>query len=113
MATLAVTEVSRSGVDIVGAAASSGGDEWPNTGREFVLVKNGGGSPITLTLDIKVLVDDDLAVTDPTVSISAGATEMVGPFPPGIYNDAATGRAKVTYSGVSSVTIKVVSLAAA
>lgn len=110
MATLTVSNVSISGLDIVGVAAAAGGDEWANTGREYILIKNGGGSPITATLDIKATVDD-LAVTDPTVSVAAGATMIVGPFPPGIYNDATTGRAKVTYSAVTSVTVKAISLA--
>lgn len=108
MATLTVSAaVSITGVDIAGAAAASGGDEWANTGREYILIKNGGGSPITATLDIKATVDD-LAVTDPTVSVAAGATMIIGPFPPGEFNDSTTGRAKVTYSGVSSVTIKAI-----
>jgi len=110
MATLTVATISRSGVDVSGAAASSGGDEFPNTGREFLKITNGGGSPITVTLDIKTVVDDDLSVTDPTVSISNGVTKVIGPFPPGIYNDPDTGRAKVTYSSVTSVTVKALKL---
>ena len=105
MATLTVTTVTRAGVDVAGVAADALGDEWPNTGQEFIEIKNGGGAGITATLDIKSTVDG-AAVTDPTVSIGAGATKIIGPFPTGIYNDSSTGRAKVTYSGVTSVTIK-------
>lgn len=110
MATLTVSNVSISGLNIAGTAAAAGGDEWANTGREYIAIKNGGGSPITATLDVKATVDD-LTVTDPTVSIGAGETHVIGPFPPGTYNDSTTGRAKVTYSGVSSVTIKAFRLA--
>ncbi len=107
MATLTVATVTRAGVDVVGAAATvTVGDEWANTGYEFLEVKNGSGAPITVTLDIKT-APDGLAVTDPTVSVGAGVTKIIGPFPPGIYNDETTGRAKATCSSVTSVTVKV------
>jgi hypothetical protein len=104
MATLTVQSTSRSGLDAAGSAADALGDEWPNTGVEMVLIKNGGGSGITVTLDIKSTVDG-AAVTDPTVSIGAGVTKLIGPFPPPYYNDSTTNRAKVSYSGVTSVTV--------
>lgn len=107
MATLTVTTIDRSGADVVGASADNAGDEWANTGSEFVLVKNGSGSPITVTLDIKATLDG-AAVTDPTVSVGAGVTKMIGPFPIGIYNDSGTGRARIAYSAVTSVTTKVI-----
>lgn len=106
MATLTVATVSRAGVDAAGVAADVAGDEWTNTGQEFVEVFNGGGSPITVTLDVQATLDG-AAVTDPTVSVPAGARRMIGPFPTGIYNNTSTGRARVAYSGVTSVTTKV------
>lgn len=112
MATLTVANVTRAGVDMAGVAADVAGDEWTNTGQEFIEIKNGGASPITATLDIKSTVDGAV-VTDPTVSVAAGATKMIGPFPSAYYTDATTGRAKVTYSAVTSVTIKVVKLTTA
>jgi len=91
-------------VDVVGVAADSLGDEWPNSGLEFIEVFNGGGGSINVTLDIRPTLDG-AAVVDPVIAIPAAGRRIIGPFPPGIYNDA-TGRAKVTYSGVASVTIK-------
>lgn len=107
MATLTVTTVTRAGHDVAGVAATAGagGDEFANTGQEFLEVKNGSGAPITVTLDIKSTVDG-AAVTDPTVTVAAGVTKIIGPFPPSIYNDSGTGRAKVTYSDVTTVTVK-------
>lgn len=107
MATLTVTAVSRAGVAAapVAATAGAGGDEFENDGRTLVEVVNGGGAPITVTLDIKSTVDGG-AVTDPTVSVAAGARKRIGPFPTGVYNDTTTGRAKVTFSGVTSVTVE-------
>lgn len=105
MAVLTVTPVTRAGVDVAGVAADVAGDEWANTGKEIVEVKNGSGVSITVTLDVKATLDGN-AVTDPTVTITAGQTKAIGPFPRGVFNDA-NDRAKITYSAVTSVTTKV------
>lgn len=114
MATLTVTEITRAGVDVVGVAPTAvTGDEWLNTGRELIEIKNGSGAPITVTLDIKGTIDagaGGLAITDRSVTIAAGVTKAMGPFPPGIYNDSATGRAKAICSAVVTVTIKALKL---
>jgi hypothetical protein len=110
MATLTVTDISRAGVSVAGATpTATTGDEWLNTGREFIEIKNGSGGDITVTLDIKGTVDG-LTITDRTVSVAAGATKAIGPFPVGMYNDSNTGRAKATCSAVSSITIKALKL---
>ena len=109
MAILTTTVLSRAGVDLTGVASDAAGDEWANSGDDYVVIFNGGGAPVTVTLDIQKTVDGT-AVTDPTVVVAAGARTMIGPFPPGIYNNPANGRAKVTYSGVTSLTTKVLSL---
>ena len=106
MATLTVVDIARTGVDVAGVTPGGSGDEFANDGKTFVEVKNGSGSPITVTLDIKQTVDG-AAVTDPTVTVADGITKAIGPFITGIYNDSSTGRAKVTCSATSSVTIKV------
>lgn len=109
MATLTVVDIARTGVDVAGVTPGGSGDEWANTGKEFIEVKNGSGSSITVTLDIKSTVDS-AAVTDPTVSIAAGITKAIGPFPTGIYNDSSTGRAKATCSATTDITIKALKL---
>lgn len=107
MALLTATTVARTGVDPVPVtAADAAGDEWVNTGQEFLLVKNASGGSINVTLDIKATVDS-AAVTDPVVAVANGATKIIGPFPKGIYNDSVTNRAKATCSAVSSVTVLV------
>lgn len=112
MATLTVQTTARTGLDVAGASADAAGDEWANTGEQVVLIKNGSGSGITVTLDFKA-TPDGAVVTDPTVSIGAGATKVIGPFSPAYYNDSTTGRAKVTCSAVTSVTIIVFKLGSA
>jgi hypothetical protein len=110
-ATLAVTTMSRSGFDmetVAVAADAAKSDKWLNTGAEFVAVKNGGGSPITLTLTFGAgAVVDGVTPTSKTVSVTNGHTFLVGPFPPGLYNDA-NGYMIVSYSAVTSVTVAVV-----
>jgi hypothetical protein len=108
MALLTATAITRAGVDTAGVAADVAGDTFANNGREYAIVKNGSASPITVTLDAQVQVDGQ-AVVDRTVTINAGIEKIIGPFPTGIYNDA-NGQAKITYSAVTSVTTKILSV---
>lgn len=111
MAVLTPTTVTRAGVNLAGVAADVAGDEWANTGAEFVVVHNGSAGAITVTKDVLATVDGAAAV-DPTVSVPAGESHILGPFPPGWYNDA-NNRAKVTCSAVATVTIKVLKFSSA
>ena len=105
MALLTPAVVTRTGVDVAGTAAAGGGDSFANDGSQYFQVFNGGGSPITVTFITQCVVDG-LAVADQTVTVNAGITKKVGPFPTGWYNDV-NGLVQVTYSGVTSVTAKV------
>lgn len=93
------------GNDLAGAAAAGGGDTFTNTGQEIAVIKNGSGAPITVTFVTPATLDG-LAVTDLTVSVGAGETRAVGPFPPGVYNDA-NGLVSMTYSGVTTLTVAI------
>lgn len=110
MAVLTVATAVRAsnGNDLAGVAAAAGGDTFVNTGAEILIIKNGGGAPITLTVATPATLDG-LAVTDLTATIGAGATRSVGPFPPGWYNDTgvAGGSVALSYSAVTSVTVAV------
>ncbi len=103
-----VVPATRAGIDLVGAAADAAGETWANLGNDYAVVKNGSGSPITVTLNIRATAIDGAlgAVTDPTVTIAAGVTKIIGPFPPGLYNDA-SGLAQITYSLETSVTVTI------
>ncbi len=100
--------VTPAGVDVEGVDASDSGDEWENTGNEWVEITNASGSPVTVTLRI-ITEPDGLAVTNRTVTVADGVTKVVGPFRPGIYNNAAR-RAKITYSSAVGVTVKALKL---
>jgi len=110
MAVLNITSLTRAGLEpsTVGAAADVAGDKWVNTGTELVLVHNGGGSSITITLTYGLGGSVDGSVLTPkTVAVPAGKTSLIGPFPTGLYNDA-NGQAGITYSSVTSVKTLVV-----
>lgn len=107
MATLSVQNISRTGLNLSTQAAAGGGDEFPNDGRTFLYVNN-GGSGITATIVTQQTVDGK-AVADDAITVSGGQSRYIGPFPPSIYNDV-NDRVQVTYSGVTSVTVAAVRL---
>lgn len=105
MATLTAQTISRAGVEPSLASAAGGGDQFINSGSEFFEVVNGGGGGITVTIATQATVDGK-AIADDAISVGAGEAHRIGPFPPGLYNDA-NGYVQVTYSGVTSVTVGV------
>lgn len=96
-------QVVRTGLTESLAAANADGHKFSNDGRIVLHVVNGGASPITVTIQTPNTVDD-LAVSDRTVTISDEAEKIIGPFPPGIYNQS-DGMVYVDFSAVSSVTV--------
>jgi hypothetical protein len=114
--TLALTDLARTGINPVGTLPTvTDGDKFNNTGKEFLAVVNA-----SLSLATVVTVDafptnpqssppDGLTVTDRTVSIPAGESRMIGPFPPSIYSDV-NGYAHVKCAPVTDVTIKALRL---
>ena len=105
MATLTAIVPTYAGVSLGAAAAAVGGDKFVNTGNELLYIKNGGGSTITLTLDAQTVAG--LTITDPTVSVAAGAEKIVGPFDPRYFTDS-SGFLNLSYSAVTSVTVAVI-----
>ncbi len=104
MATLTLNVVARAGVTVSLASAAVGGDEFVNTGQEFFMITNGGGS-INVTISTPNSVDGN-AIADLVVVVGAGVTMFIGPFPKGTYNDSAN-KVQITYSGVTTVTVGV------
>lgn len=108
MAVLTVQTIAIAGLEPTYAAAAGGGDSFPNTGDQFLHVKNGGVGDVTVTLTTPATVEG-VAIADPTVVVTAGEDRMIGPFPPSIFNDG-NGRVAVGYSGVTSVTVAAIKL---
>lgn len=111
MATLTVDVIDRATglADPAGVAAAGGGDDFPNTGREFLKVANGGGGAITVTVNSTVACSLGFDHDEPAAaSVGAGETRFFGPFPTSRYGTSAG----VTYSGVTSVTVAAIRLPA-
>lgn len=106
MATLAVAVAVNTGIDLVGVACASGGDIFPNSGQECIDIFNGDSGSHNVTIVSQETIEGR-AIAALTVAIAAGVTKRIGPFRPGIYNDV-DGNVHLTYSAVTSQTIKVV-----
>ena len=92
-------------------AAAGGGDTYANTGKEHVHVRNGGGAPITVTMvrtvpctqgvthaGAAVIASDQFTVTN-------ASDKLLPAVDPAIYGPVVG----ITYSGVTSVTVSVIS----
>ena len=81
--------------------ASVAGDSFTNDGKTFLLISNGGSSPITTT--IPCVKANDQGVTESVVStITNAAQRFYGPFDVSYFNDA-NGHVSIAYSDVTSV----------
>lgn len=110
MATLTVQSTDLDGVVPSYTAVAAGGDEFPNDGRTMLHLKNGSGSAITVTVDSVVNCNQGVDHNSVT-SVGNGAEAMIGPFDITRFNDSSTGRAAITYSTDTSLTIGVFKVA--
>lgn len=85
-------------------AAAGGGDTAQTGAGVFLAVANGDSGSHTVTIAHPGTVDG-LAVADRAVAVPAGQTFLI-PMIDG-YRDPSTGRAAITYDGVTSVTVGV------
>ena len=113
MATLTIREPDKDGGLTLSAAAGAG-DEFANDGRTLLVVRNGGGSSVTVSVTAQVTSADDstygkVAISDGGGAIAAGGVDVFGPFSTRAFNDS-NQRAQVTYSGVTSVEVAAVRL---
>lgn len=111
-ALLTVQDVAITGLNPSFVAADVAGDTFPNDGRSYLEVVNGGGGAITVTIDdLRSVAPEGAAAfdPDPDISVPAGETRKIGPFEKSRFDDDASVVA-VSYSGVTSVTVGVFSL---
>lgn len=107
MAILSTQQVTLTGLAPTYGAAAGGGDKFQPGPNVWLHVKNGSGSPITVTVDSKVpsSYGDDVNIV---VSVPATTGErLIGPFSPGRFSGS-DGLADISYSGATSVTVAVV-----
>lgn len=86
------------------SSADVAGDKFLNNGNVLLLVRNLGGSAITLTVAPGGVPLAGLTYTALAYTIDAGDYFIVGPFGVDEVNDGA-GFVNITYSGVTSVTL--------
>lgn len=112
MAVLTVQDAAVTGLAEALVAAGAGGDSFDNNGLCLLEVVNGGVGSINVTIDdVQTPSPSGASAFNPDVVVAVpnGTTRLIGPFPPFRFNDA-LGRVNVTYSGVTTVTVRVVRL---
>jgi len=104
MAVLTVQKVPQTGLKPTFQAADAAGDQVPVGSNRFLYVKNGGASEITVTLKSQKPCDQG-TVHDIPVTVPAGEDRLIGfeRDPDRFANS--NGRAKFSYSNVTSVTV--------
>jgi hypothetical protein len=108
-AALTVQAAALAGLNPAYVAANVDGNFFLNSGKEYLHVKNGGASPITVTINSQVNCNQGFD-HDAVVSIPAGGERIIGPFPKDRFNDA-SGYVQAAYSGVTSVTAAAITVA--
>jgi|SRR3990172_10973806 len=91
------------------AATATDGNYWLNSGKEKVLIHNGGGGSTTVTLDRPIACSHGLT-GDRQWVIAAGERRLVGPFPKAEFDQASPndGQAWLDATVVTSLTYLVV-----
>lgn len=104
MATLSTQVIALAGLNPTYGAATGGGDKCEVGDRIFLHVKNGGGSPITVTLTATASLRGQ-AVSNVTVSVPASGERMIGPLSADLLQNASDGLCAIGYSAAASVTV--------
>jgi hypothetical protein len=113
MAALTTQSITRAGLGPTYSAATGGGDTCTPGANTFLHVKNGSGSPITVTITAQAGASQfpNMAYGNLTVSVPATTGDrMIGPLPASIFADPSTGVVSIGYSGVTSLTVAAISL---
>jgi hypothetical protein len=109
---LSIQTIIKDGLEpVYGTATLTDGDRFRNSGKEFVHVINGGGSPCLVTIPTPATISG-LDIEDKVVTVPAGEDRMIGTFEPGLYNQPAggtdAGELYVEYDQVTTVTVAVI-----
>lgn len=108
MATLAYQQSKLAGSTITSVAASAGGDKVTPNGRGALLVTNGDVASKTVTVVTPGNTQYGQDDPDVAVTVAAGATALIGPFPQGLAGT--DGLVAITYSAVASVTVAAIAI---
>lgn len=110
MATITIQTYSEAGIDPTYTAAAGGGDQFANTGKEIILIKNADATSKTVTITAQTTSGTSplgaVTKSDASIAVAAGSTAIIGPFPKPAFNDS-NNFAQITYSAVTSLSIAV------
>lgn len=98
-------QVTRSALTPAYVTPDAAGSSFANSGQEMLHVKT-GGTGATVTIPIPSTVDGQ-AVASKSYVLGTNTERMIGPFPPGTYNQA-DGSVYVDYSSITTVTVAVI-----
>ena len=102
MATIVPLKITEDGVDGSLATCTPGGDEFTNTGVEFIRITNShasAGYTVTVTAQTTSYYlprYGKLTKSNTSDAVTAGNTIFLGPFRPSVWNDA-NGKVQITY----------------
>jgi hypothetical protein len=106
-----MTQIATSVIGVTGTkptfGAAAAGDTAACSARNFLVVKNGAGSPITLTVAVPGNTVNGSAQPDTVITVAATTGEAWVPLET-YYKDPSDGLAHITYSSVTTVTSAVV-----
>ena len=105
MAKLTPVQAQLAGAAVTMAAASAGGDTLDGSDNVAVLVTNGGGSSINVTVTVPGKTRAGQDEPDVTVAVAAGASKIIGPLADFLEDRATDRLVHIGYSSVTSVTV--------
>lgn len=86
------------------SADAGNNNDFANTGKERVVIKNGSGGPLTVTIPNAPGIGDDTYTKTPNGPIADGDQGYYGPFPTKHYGDTV----ELAYSTGTSVEVAVI-----
>lgn len=107
MANLVPQNASVNGTTLNYVAATAGGDRVTTGSNIYLLVRNGGGASVTVTLATPGTIFNGQQIPDTTVAVAAGADVII---PANANYRDTDGRAAITYSDVTSLTVAAIAV---
>ncbi|WP_248582600.1 hypothetical protein [Nocardioides sp. InS609-2] len=105
MAQLNFVQAAIAGANPGFVAASAGGDKVVPNDRGALIVRNGSGASITVTVAVPGNGRFGLPEPDVAIAVPAGADRIIGPFPSVLGDSATDNLVAITYSAVTTVTV--------
>jgi len=112
MATLTAQKITDLGTSLSTESATGGGDEFLNTGLEFLYVQNDHGSNsynITITAQVTNINHQQFGTVvkeNVVKAVAAGTKAFIGPFKQAAFNDS-NNKVQITYSAITTLKVGV------